>query len=213
MQRFTPHCGGGSVIIHHTIEGRQENTGLLSSITANHAKMLPAKANMTKCILKTGLDSVNPPVTQQTDKTIHNLEIYLSNSSHFRSCIYDRREVQCIAGRFGLSPERIRCELRRLGYQLTNNGHGRMIWKSKEGERMNHVKRIASLEDYIAKCEARQLQFFDRSEIGRIAKINGVDRDCVRTALRRRGYKLSKNTHNIVVWIKERKSIYTPELM
>jgi len=87
---------------------------------------------------------------------------------------------------------------------LTNNGHGRMIWKSKEGERMNHNKRIASLEDYIAKCEARQLQFFDRSEIGRIAKINGVDRDCVRTALRRRGYKLSKNTHNIVVWIKAR---------
>jgi hypothetical protein len=193
---------GGSSIIRHTIGGQQENTGHLSSITANHPKMLPAKANMTKCILKTSLDSVTPPATQHIDKTIHNLEIYLSNSSHFRSCIYDRREVQCIAVRFGLSPERIRCELRRLGYQLTNNGHGRMIWKSKEGERMNHVKSIASLEDYISKCEARQLQFFDRSEIGRIAKRNEVDRDCVRTALRRRGYKLSKNAHNIVVWIK-----------
>ena len=85
---------------------------------------------------------------------------------------------------------------------MTNNGHGRMIWKSKEGERLNHNKRIASLEEYISKCEARQLQFFDRSEIGRIAKRNEVDRDCVRTALRRRGYKLSKNAHNIVVWIK-----------
>ncbi len=193
---------GGSSIIRHTIGGLQENTGHISSITANYPKMLPAKANMTMCILKTSLDSVTLPATQHTDKTIHNLEIYLSNSGHFRSCIYDRREVQCIAGRFGLSPERIRCELRRLGYQLTNNGHGRMIWKSKEGERMSHNKRIASLEDYISKCEARQLQFFDRSEIGRIAKRNGVDRDCVRTALRRRGYKLSKNAHNIVVWIK-----------
>jgi hypothetical protein len=202
MQRFTPHCGGGSVIIHHTIEGRQENAGPQSSITAHQPRMLPAKANMTKCNLKTSLDSVAPPTTQHTDKTINNLEMYLANSGHFRSCIYDRREVQCIASRFNLSPERIRCELRRLGYQLTNNGHGRMIWKSKEGERINHSKRIASLEDYISKCESRQLQFFDRSEIGRIAKRNGVDRDCVRTALRRRGYKLSKNAHNIVVWIK-----------
>ena len=164
--------------------------------------MLQAEANMTKCILKTSSDSVALPSTQHTDLTIHDLEIYLTNSSHFRSCIYDRREVQCIAGRFDLSPERIRCELRRLGYQLANNGHGRMIWKSKEGERMNHAKRIVFLEEYISKCEARQLQFFDRSEIGRIAKRNGVDRDCVRTALRRRGYKLSKNAHNIVVWIK-----------
>jgi tRNA G26 N,N-dimethylase Trm1 len=85
---------------------------------------------------------------------------------------------------------------------LTKNGHGRMIWKSKEGERMNYAKRIASLEEYISKCEARQLQFFDRSELGRIAKRNVVDRDSVRAALRRRGYKLSRNGHNIAIWIK-----------
>jgi hypothetical protein len=77
-----------------------------------------------------------------------------------------------------------------------------MIWKSKEGERMNYAKRIASLEEYISKCEARQLQFYDRSEIGRIAKRSGVDRDSVRAALRRRGYKLSLNAHNIAVWVK-----------
>jgi hypothetical protein len=85
---------------------------------------------------------------------------------------------------------------------LTNNGHGRMIWKSKEGERSNYARRIASLEEYISKCEARQLQFYDRSEIGRIAKRSGVDRDSVRAALRRRGYKLSLNAHNIAVWVK-----------
>jgi hypothetical protein len=45
-----------------------------------------------------------------------------------------------MAERFGLSPQRIHSELRRFGYQLTKNGHGRMIWKSKEGERMNMPK-------------------------------------------------------------------------
>ncbi len=107
-----------------------------------------------------------------------------------------------MAERFSLSPDRIRSELRRLGYQLTKNGHGRMVWKSKEGERMNYAKKIASLEEYISKCEARQLQFYDRSEIGRIAKRSGVDRDSVRAALRRRGYKLSLNAHDIAVWVK-----------
>ncbi len=107
-----------------------------------------------------------------------------------------------MAERFGLSPDRIRYELKRLGYQLTNNGHGRMVWKSKEGERMNHAKKIASLEEYISKCEARQLQFYDRSEIGRIAKRSGVDRDSVRAVLRRRGYKLGLNAHDIAVWVK-----------
>ena len=157
---------------------------------------------MTKSILKPSLDSVTFAEIQHTDRTILDLEIYLSNSSHFRSYIYDHREIQSIAERFGLSPERIRSELRRLGYQLTKNGHGRMIWKSEEGERMNCAKRIASLEEYISKCEARQLQFFDRSELRRIAKRNGVDRDSVRAALRRRGYRLSRNGHNIAIWIK-----------
>jgi tRNA G26 N,N-dimethylase Trm1 len=157
---------------------------------------------MTKSILRLKLDSVKSAIPQRTDRTILDLEIYLSNSSHLRSCIYDHREIQSIAERFGLSPERIRSELRRLGYQLTKNGHGRMIWKCKEGERMNYAKRIVSLEEYISKCEARQLQFFDRSELGRIAKIKGVDRDSVRAALRRRGYKLSRNGHNIAIWMK-----------
>ena len=157
---------------------------------------------MNKIIPKPGLDTVTPDSTQHTDRTILDLEIYLSNSNNFRSCIYDHREVKSMAERFGLSPDRIRSELRRLGYQLTKNGHGRMIWKSKEGERINHAKRISSLEEYISKCEARQLQFYDRSEIGRIAKRNGVDRDSVRAVLRRRGYKLSLNAHDIAVWVK-----------
>jgi hypothetical protein len=87
-----------------------------------------------------------------------------------------------------------------------------MIWKSKEGEHVNYAKKIASLEEYISKCEARQLQFYDRSEIGRIAKRSGVDRDSVRAVLRRRGYKLSLNAHEIAVWVK-RQEIDTESLI
>ena len=167
---------------------------------------------MNKSILKPGSYTVTPAPTQHTDRTILDLEIYLTNSNNFRSCIYDHREVKSMAERFGLSPDRIRSELRRLGYQLTNNGHGRMIWKSKEGEHVNYAKKIASLEEYISKCEARQLQFYDRSEIGRIAKRSGVDRDSVRAVLRRRGYRLSLNAHDITVWVK-RQEIDTGSLI
>ncbi len=141
--------------------------------------------------------------TQYTDRAIIDLEIYLSNSNQFRSQIYDHREIQCIADHFRLSPERIRSELKKLGYQLINNGHGRKIWKSREGERVNFTKKIASLEEYISKYEARQMQFYDKSEIGRIANRIGVDRDSVRAVLRRRGYKLTTNVHGIPIWIKK----------
>ncbi len=140
--------------------------------------------------------------TQKTYKATMDIEIYLSNSNQFRSRIYDHREVQIIADHFDISPDCIRAELKRLGYQLTNNGHGRKIWKSREGEHMNLTKKIASLEEYVSKYESRQIQFYDRSEIGRIAKRIGVDRDSVRTVLRRRGYKLTANAHGIPVWIK-----------
>ncbi len=141
--------------------------------------------------------------TQYADRATIDLEIYLSNSSQFRSQIYDHREIQCIADHFGLSTERVRSELKRLGYQLINNGHGRKIWKSREGEHVNFTKKIASLEEYISKYEARQMQFYDKSEIGRIANRIGVGRDSVRAVLRRKGYKLTTNVHGIPVWIKK----------
>ena len=140
--------------------------------------------------------------TQHTDKATSDLEIYLSNNGKFRFSIYDHREIQCLADRLGLSPEQIRSELKRRGYKLINNGHGRKVWKSKEGELMNYTKKIASLEGYLSKCEARQQQFYDKSEIGRIANRTEVDRESVRAALRRKGYKLTKNNHGVTVWIK-----------
>ena len=68
---------------------------------------------------------------------------------------------------------------------------------------MNFTKKIASLEEYISKYEARQMQFYDKSEIGRIANRIGVDRDSVRSVLRRKGYKLTTNVHGIPIWIKK----------
>jgi hypothetical protein len=140
--------------------------------------------------------------TQHTDRATSDLEIYLSKNGKFRFSIYDHREIQCIADRLGLSPEQIRSELKRRGYELINDGHGRKVWKSKEGEHMNHIKKIASLEEYLSKCEVRQLQFYDKSEIGRIANRTGMDRESVRAALRHKGYKLTKNNHGVTVWSK-----------
>ncbi len=139
---------------------------------------------------------------QHIDKPIQDLNIYLSNNRRFRSCIYDRREIQCIADQVGLSPERIRSELKILGYQLIKNYHGRMVWKRVRGERMSYTTKIAPLEEYLSKCEARQQQFYDKSEIGRIANRTGVNRESVRAVLRRRGYELTTNAHGIPVWIK-----------
>lgn len=59
------------------------------------------------------------------------------------------------------------------------------------------------MEEYISKREARQLQFYDKFELRRIANRTGVNREVVRATLRRRGYKLTTNAHRIPVWIKE----------
>ncbi len=141
-------------------------------------------------------------MNQYTDKPLSDLSTYLLNNRRFRSHIYDRREIQYISDQIGLSPERIRSELKDLGYQLIKNYRGRLVWKNYKGERMNYAKKIAPLEEYLSKCESRQLQFYDKSEVGRIANRTGVNRESVRAVLRRRGYELTANAHGIPVWIK-----------
>jgi hypothetical protein len=56
------------------------------------------------------------------------LDTYLSKNERFMSFIYNRREIQSIANRIGLSPGDVRAELKKRGYKLTNNGHGLMVW-------------------------------------------------------------------------------------
>ncbi len=52
---------------------------------------------------------------------------------------------------------------------------------------MSYTKRISPLEECLSKSEARQLQFYDKSEVGRIANRTGVNRESVQATLRRRG--------------------------
>lgn len=57
------------------------------------------------------------------------LGIYLSKNSRFKSLIYDRKEIQGIASNLELTPDYVRAELKKLGYCLIMNNHGRMVWK------------------------------------------------------------------------------------
>jgi hypothetical protein len=57
------------------------------------------------------------------------LDAYLSKNSRFRSFIYDRREIRCIADNLGFNSDRVRNGLRKLGYCLIHNNHGRMVWR------------------------------------------------------------------------------------
>ncbi len=130
------------------------------------------------------------------------LEIYLSNNNRFKFHIHDRQEVQYIANHLGSTPDFIRSELRKLGYHLIKNRYGRVVWKKETDRHASKAKSITCLDDYIEKCESRQLQFYDRSEVLRIANRTENNPEHVRTVLRRKGYKLIKNPHGIAVWVK-----------
>jgi hypothetical protein len=63
------------------------------------------------------------------DQHAADLYSYLSKNSRFRSLVFDHREIRCIADNLGLNPDRVRSSLRKLGYCLIQNNHGRMVWK------------------------------------------------------------------------------------
>ncbi len=130
------------------------------------------------------------------------LKAYLLNNDRFKFHIHDGQEVKYIADRLGSTPDLIRCELKELGYQLLKNRYGRVIWKKEIEKRVARAKDIACLDEYLAKCETRQIQFYDRSEVVRIAHRTENNPNHVRSALRRKGYKLIKNPHGIAVWVK-----------
>jgi hypothetical protein len=64
-------------------------------------------------------------------KDLHavDLDTYISKNSRFKSFVYDRSEIQTIANNLGLKTDRVRTELRKLGYYLIKNNNGRMVWK------------------------------------------------------------------------------------
>ena len=63
------------------------------------------------------------------DQHAVDVDIYISKNSRFKSFVYDRREILTIANNLGLKTDRVRAELRRLGYCLIMNNNGRMVWK------------------------------------------------------------------------------------
>ena len=63
------------------------------------------------------------------DQHAADLDAYLLKNSRFRSFIYDHREIRSIADNLGFKTDRVRTELRKLGYYLIKNNNGRMVWK------------------------------------------------------------------------------------
>ncbi len=58
-----------------------------------------------------------------------NLDTYISRNSRFKFFVYDRREIRTIADNLGIKTDRVRTELRKLGYCLIRNNNGQMVWK------------------------------------------------------------------------------------
>ena len=62
------------------------------------------------------------------DQHAADLDTYLSKNNRFRSFVYNHREIRCIADNLGFNPDYVRTGLRKLGYCLIQNNHGRMVW-------------------------------------------------------------------------------------
>jgi hypothetical protein len=61
---------------------------------------------------------------------------YMEHKPCLRGQILDRGELKSVARACGLSPQDARSELRRLGFSLTRNNHGLMIWTRGEDDSM-----------------------------------------------------------------------------
>ena len=68
-------------------------------------------------------------MARSNDQHLIDLDTYISKNSRFKFFVYDRREIRTIADNLGFKTDRVRTELRKLGYCLIKNNNGRMIWK------------------------------------------------------------------------------------
>ena len=68
-------------------------------------------------------------MARRNDQHVVDINTYLSKNSRFKFFIYDRREIRTIADILGFKTDRVRIELRKLGYCLIKNDNGRMVWK------------------------------------------------------------------------------------
>ena len=51
-------------------------------------------------------------MAQDKNLQANDLDVYLLKNSRFKSFIYDRKEIRCIANNLGLAPDGVRTELR-----------------------------------------------------------------------------------------------------
>jgi hypothetical protein len=68
-------------------------------------------------------------MTRCKDQHAVDLGTYISKNGRFKSFVYDRGEIQTVADSLGFKTDRVRTELRKLGYCLIKNNNGRMVWK------------------------------------------------------------------------------------
>ena len=71
-------------------------------------------------------------MARRKDQQAVDLGTYISKNRRFRSFVFDRREIRTIADNLGFKTDRIRTELRKLGYCLIESNNGRMVWKRDE---------------------------------------------------------------------------------
>ena len=68
-------------------------------------------------------------IARDDNLQVNDLDIYILKNNRFKSFIFDRGEIQAIANNLEFKTDRVRTELRKLGYRLIKNSHGRMVWK------------------------------------------------------------------------------------
>ena len=80
-------------------------------------------------------------MAQDNNLQASDLDIYILKNSRFKSFIFDRKEIRCIANNLGLAPDCVRTELRKLGYCPIETDHGRMVWKR---DQLEHTSRVTT---------------------------------------------------------------------
>jgi hypothetical protein len=68
-------------------------------------------------------------MVRRNDQHAVDVDTYISKNGRFKFFVYDRREILTIANNLGFKTDRVRTELRKLGYCLIENNNGRMVWK------------------------------------------------------------------------------------
>jgi hypothetical protein len=74
-------------------------------------------------------------LARRNDQHAVDLDTYISKNSRFKSFVHNRRDIQTIADNLGFKADRVRAELRKLGYCLVETIM--VEWSGKEMQRAN----------------------------------------------------------------------------